>query len=250
MFRKVIIKWKRSYALRQLSKKFPVSPSGKLTELGFGATWTIPLDLITPSSVCYLVGAGEDISFDLALAHLKKCEVHIFDPTPRALAHYEKLCEGLVHYTRGEEQLRLEPSLRPHFTFHPFGLWSKVDTLKFFAPQNALHVSHSVTNLQKTNTYFEAPVERLSVVMEKLGHKKLALLKIDIEGAEYEVLETIIADKIKISVLCVEFDELFHTPNKVVLKRVETAITRLLAAGFRLVYTSGSGNFTFEENVK
>ena len=43
--------------------------------------------------------------------------------------------------------------------------------------------------------------------MNKLKHKKLDLLKLDIEGAEYEVVKSILEDKINAKILCLEFDE-------------------------------------------
>ncbi len=55
------------------------------------ASCTVPANAICSNSVCYLVGAGEDISFDIALANSINCGVFIFDPTPRAIAHYEKV---------------------------------------------------------------------------------------------------------------------------------------------------------------
>lgn len=53
--------------------------------------WNIPSHFLTSSSVCYLVGAGLDISFDLEVASQFKSQVHIFDPTPRAYEHYLEL---------------------------------------------------------------------------------------------------------------------------------------------------------------
>ncbi len=53
--------------------------------------WNIPSNFLTSNSVCYLAGAGLDISFDLEVASQFKSEVHIFDPTPRAYEHYLEL---------------------------------------------------------------------------------------------------------------------------------------------------------------
>jgi hypothetical protein len=41
--------------------------------------------------------------------------------------------------------------------------------------------------------------------MDELGHRHLDLLKLDIEGAEYEVLESLEAEGIVSRILCVEF---------------------------------------------
>ena len=50
---------------------------------GYGF-WSVPEILLGPESVCYLVGTGEDISFDLALIDRFGCTVHAFDPVPSA----------------------------------------------------------------------------------------------------------------------------------------------------------------------
>jgi hypothetical protein len=62
-------------------------------------------------------------------------------------------------------------------------------------------------NLQKTEEYLSLKVKRLSSLMKELGHPRLDLLKMDIEGAEYKVIESIIQDGIDIRVICVEYDE-------------------------------------------
>ena len=41
--------------------------------------------------------------------------------------------------------------------------------------------------------------------MDELGHDHLDLLKLDIEGAEYEVLDSLAAEGIRSRILCVEF---------------------------------------------
>ena len=47
------------------------------------------------NSVCYLAGAGEDISFDTLIAEKYHCNVFIFDPTPRAKKHYDELIDKI-----------------------------------------------------------------------------------------------------------------------------------------------------------
>lgn len=43
--------------------------------------------------------------------------------------------------------------------------------------------------------------------MQNFNHSRLDLLKIDIEGAEYTVLNQILNENIQINLLCVEFDQ-------------------------------------------
>jgi len=88
----------RKYTSRKL--KFTIHPLQK-EHLGskYGG-WVIPCNYLTNKSVCYFAGAGEDISFDVAVAGKYGSEIHIFDPTPRAKRHFQKLVTGT---TNGEK---------------------------------------------------------------------------------------------------------------------------------------------------
>jgi hypothetical protein len=80
--------------------------------------WIIPCELPVEGDVCFCFGAGEDISFDVALHQSRRCNVHTFDPTPRAIAHYASL-----------------PSAeRDAVSFHSVGIWTENRTMQFFAP--------------------------------------------------------------------------------------------------------------------
>ena len=67
---------------------------------------------------------------------------------------------------------------------------------------------------------------------------RLDLLKMDIEGAEYGVLEDMLGAGITPRVLCVEFDQL------VPIWRTAGMIARLRRAGYALVHRDGL-NHTF-----
>ncbi len=118
------------------------------------------------------------------------CNVWLFDPTPRAVEYVNSVCGGL-------QQLH----------FQPFGLWSSKDSMRFFVPANSAHVSHSIVNLQHTEEYFEADCDNISGHMKRLGHSKIDFLKIDIEGAEHEVIRSMLGDKIYPIVICMEIDQ-------------------------------------------
>lgn len=125
------------------------------------------------------------------------------------------------------------------------GLWDKEDTLKFYAPRNTEHVSHSLVNLQKTDEYIVVKVKRLKDIMREIGHQKIDLIKIDIEGAEYKVIDSIIEDSIKVKVICIEYDEYFNQLDADYKNRIRDSISKLLSAGYQLVYAQGNGNYTF-----
>jgi hypothetical protein len=83
--------------------------------------------------------------------------------------------------------------------------------------------------------------------MQKLGHTKIDLLKVDIEGAEYVVLQTILEDNLDIRVICVEYDETAsnHIDGNYI-NRIEDSIQQLRRSGYLLVAKEPScRNYTF-----
>lgn len=174
--------------------------------------YVVPMRLPQPDWVCYSVGVGEDVSFDLELIRRVGCTVHAFDPTPRAVAYAERVAAG-----------------EPRFVFHPFGVWSEDAEVELFAPRDPAHVSHSIVNLQGTQQAIIAPVRRLRTAMEDLSHDHVDLLKLDIEGAEHAVLASVLDDRVVPAVICVEFDQ--PTP----IGRVLTTIRTVSRAGYDAV---------------
>jgi FkbM family methyltransferase len=147
--------------------------------------WTIPEP--DPSWVCYTVGVGEDTSFDEALLELG-CEVVAVDPTPRAVEHIAPL-------------LRSWPRLR----FAPYALWMEDTEVDFFAPSNPADVSFSITNRQSTADKITVPARTLDAIRAEMGHGTVDLLKVDIEGAEYDVMPALDLQALGVRVLCVEY---------------------------------------------
>lgn len=210
-----------------------VFPRDDLTEIGtkYGG-WVIPKNLLDTQSICYCVGCGEDISFDLGLIEQIGCDVYGFDPTPQAIQYVHEATANNAKYH-----------------FFELGLWDRQDTLKFYTPRNSEHVSHSLLNLQKTETYIEVKVKRLSDIMRENGHQRLDLLKLDIEGAEYTVIDSMIEDNLEVKILCVEYDECFNPLDRGYKQRIKQSVKKVLAAGYSLICVQGSGNYTFLKNV-
>ena len=202
--------------------------------------WVIPEGAVHAASVVWCAGAGEDISFDLALIARYGCRVHCIDPTPRAVAHVEALTErtgrgepmpinGKPEHTYG----RVTPDVLERLTFHPIGLWHRDDTLKFFAPKRDEHVSHSAVNLQGTSTFFEARCRSPKSLMRELGQDRIDLLKLDIEGAEHAVLDHLLDERIFPAVLCVEFDYAARGKRR---RAAVRRLWRLADEGYRLAW--------------
>lgn len=204
------------------SRTLPVHARPDLERLGgaYGG-WIVPADVLSRNSICWCAGVGEDITFDLALIQRFGCQVWGFDPTPRAVRHVET-----------------HAASEPRYHFIPVGLWSEDTTMRFYAPRDVSHVSHSIVNLQQTEEGFDAPCRSVRSLMEELNHTHLDLLKLDVEGAEYVVLDSLDRDEIRPRILCVEFDQ----PSP--LREVLAASRRLIARGYNLVAIDG-WNFTF-----
>jgi FkbM family methyltransferase len=203
--------------------------------------WTLPDHCITSNSICYCVGAGEDISFDLELIEKYGCKVFSFDPTPRAIQHIfdsKKLIEqkALAYSTNGYAYPQ-NPELFDNYFFHSLALWIDDSTIEFFAPQNPSHVSHSIVNLQKTSSNIVVPCKKLSSIMHDLGHAKLDLLKMDIEGAEYAILKKMFDEHIYPSILCVKFHPL-HEHN------VQKTINNILKNNYS-IFNIHNNDYTF-----
>ena len=178
------------YLPRAVKWMLPVSGRADLIKLGsvYGG-WVVPASLLNSASICYCAGVGEDVSFDLALIERFGCDVHAFDPTPRAVRFVQERVN------------------EPKFHFLPVGVWSADETKRFYAPDRADNVSHSILNLRSMGDYFEAPCKSLPTLMRELGHDRIDLLKLDIEGAEYAVLDSLIEHRIQPKILAVEFDQ-------------------------------------------
>lgn len=154
------------------------------------AGWQVPTLGMGPDAICYCAGVGENVDVELSLIGRWGVRVFAFDPTPRAIAYVKTLA--------------VDPA---RFQFQPIGVWSEDVTLRFYAPDNPAWVSHSIVEDDRQGrNYFEAPCRRLSHIMKDLGHTHIDLLKMNIEGAEYEVLRGMMEDQIKPRSLCLTFE--------------------------------------------
>ena len=213
--------------------------------------WIIPVDFrLSAESTCYSAGAGEDISFDCALVQRFHCLMRLIDPTPRAIQHFNNLKDAVklgkqfpINHSE-EEFYRIGSEDLERILFLPVGLADQDTELKFYMPKNPTHVSCSIANLQKTENYFTAPCLRLANIMQQQGDVSIDLLKIDIEGAEYGVIQDLIASNLLPRLLLVEFDEA-HTPlDSDAGIRIKRHIDDLVRVGMTCIAVEGS-NATF-----
>ncbi len=182
---------------------------------------------LNETSIAYSFGVGTDISFDLACIEKFSLDIHAFDPTPRSV------------------QWLATQLLPPRFIFHNCGLANIDGELTFYSPENPAHVSFSVSR-REGGEPVRCTVRKLSTIMDDLGHTHLDLLKIDIEGAEYDVIENMLSEEIFPRQFCVEFH---HRWPQIGIERTDNAIKKLSECGYRLFHVSPSGEeFSFIKN--
>lgn len=165
------------------SKRKNVSYMGNLYG-GYGIYQMFPQDRKT---LIYSFGIGEDISFEKACMEQLDAEIYAFDPTPKS-----------VQWMEGQ---KLGSSIK----FYPYGLAVKDGSLSFYLPKNEQHVSGSLLkNEVCSDKKIVVPVKSLESVMKELGHHSIDILKMDIEGMEYEVIADLLKKQIPVNQICFE----------------------------------------------
>ena len=190
--------------------------------------YAVPKPMVQ-SGVALSFGAGEDISFEVGIAGLLDATVHVFDPTPRAVEFGE----------RASAELNRElGSVRIHY--HPYGVWSETKTLRFYEPADPAHVSHSVVNMQNTVKYFEAECLTPADILKRLMLDQVTLVKLNVEGAEYEIIAAMFDARIRPPLICIALDELHSPMNDGSTQRLRGLISRFLTEGYVPVHARDS----------
>ena len=181
---------------------------------------------LTADSVVYSLGVGDDIDFDLSLIEKYGVQVHAFDPTPSSIDMLDAR------------------DLPQQFAFHPWAVSATDGSLMLYPHLRKDGTKSDVmyTMIAEEETVedaIEVPAYSLSTISEKLGHKQIDLMKMDIEGAEYEVLDGLLSSSIKPTQLLVEFHHRF--PGVGLEKSDIDVIQRLRDAGYKIIAISEIG---------
>ena len=181
--------------------------------------WVVDYSKLNSNSVVYSVGVGSNIDFDLALIEELKLAVYAFDPTPRSIEWIKK------------------QSLSKSFKFIPVGLGSNDGEMEFFPPRK-----ESSTHFSPIDRYdnlgvetIKAPVKTLKSLAQEFGHQTIDLLKMDIEGAEYDVIDNLEEQGVEINQILIEFH---HMYKGISLDDTKNAIDKLRKLGFELFHIS------------
>lgn len=184
--------------------------------------WMIDESLLDASSTVLSFGLGEDISFDQEIIKRFGSRVHGFDPTPKSIAWLK------------------QQELPEQFELHSFGLAGIDGILEFSVPKEEGFASYSsVEELNPANETVQLPVKRISTVLSELKLVDVDILKMDIEGSEYEVIQDLVKSDFRPKQVLVEYHHRIHNTS---FDKTRHSIDSLLKAGYELFNISELGD--------
>lgn len=188
-------------------------------------SWRYVADGLDQNAVVYSLGVGDSIDFDLDVIRRFGLTVHAFDPTPYA-----------------ENWVRQQP-VPGSFIFHPWAAASEDGSLRLYRRVNTRGRSSAVMwtadrDAGDPNDFIDSPAYTLQSIMDRLGHDSVDLVKMDVEGAEFEILDGLADTIVLPRQLLVEFHHRFPGIGK---QRTADAIARLREYGYRIFAISETG---------
>lgn len=175
--------------------------------------------------IVYSCGVGTDISFDKEIMRkYKKSKIFAFDPTPISIKYIDK---------------KRTPS---NFHFFPIGISHKNGFEKMYFPKNFVssYGIYSWNNENQDEILVE--MQTLEKIAEENGHKFIDILKMDIEGSEFDVLNALDFKKIEFGQILVEFHERFLENGNKILKQT---IANLEENGYECFAISDDYEYSF-----
>jgi FkbM family methyltransferase len=198
--------------------------------------WGIDATDLSSSSVVVCFGLGEDVTFETALIENFGCTVFGFDPTPRS-----------VRYVTAQVN-------DPRFKFFPYALADRNGTITFALPPESVsdQVSASAVARYASSSVatIDVPCLTLEDARSRFAIPRIDVLKMDIEGAEFAVIEQAIANHWleDATQVLVEFH---HFLPGLTAAQTRRAISLLLAAGFSIAWIGRTNHeYLFTRKLK
>ena len=201
--------------------------------------WWIDTRIVGPQALLIDCGLGEDISFPTAfLRRFAGARVIGVDPNPRSLAYCRAHCP-------------------PGMDILANALWTTSgETVTFHLPRSRNHLPKGADgvsgSLDPSHEYVEGG-ERietqtidLDTLLARAGRIECDVLKLDIEGAEYALLDALVASG-RIRAARQVLVEFHHGVTRHVPEDTRRIVDSLAATGFRLIHTEGR-NYIFRRD--
>lgn len=166
---------RRRWFEHELARTTLAPAPGKLEDIGtpYGG-WTLPVEAIGEGWTCYCVGAGGDIAFDIELVRRFRARVRTVEAVAAMVREAEQQAAGLAG-----------------LTVHHAAIATRDGPIRMQRSHDPQSRSVSAAHLYEGEQYVELPGMTLTSLMDSLGDERIDLLKLDIEGGEYEVLPSL-----------------------------------------------------------
>ena len=177
-------------------------------------------------AIVYSFGIGEDLSFSEDIIKRFDARVYAYDPTPKSIRYVEK--SDLIKSGR--------------LYFKPYGLSDKNEKEMFYLPVNDDWVSgSSVITRDKKETGIEVSMQDIFTCMDENGHDRIDVLKMDIEGSEFKVIDAWTPGRMPhADQICIEVHDRFFDDG---YDKLSGLLKKLDELGYELISVSD----TYEE---
>jgi hypothetical protein len=188
-------------------RRVSVEPYGPLTEVGTGREpWMVPAGTINGAWTCYSIGAGSDPTFDLELIRRYGATVRSVDP-----------------------QNALRRVAEPNAVADP----------RLTVIEATVASEDGTSESSETTSDGGEPPRSLRSLMEQLGDQQVQLLRLNIGGNEYGLLETLDLRSLGLRVLLVKL----HATRRV--DEALRLLEHLRSQGYHPVHCTPRAGFTF-----
>lgn len=175
--------------------------------------WMIDLDMVPNNSTVISAGIGEDISFDLALIKKRGCKIVGIDPTEKSHRFVESQ-KDLKNFTLIKKALTEEEG----------------DVIRLFKNTNPNHVSESIMPDHHAVSGFDSYLcETTSLETLFSIYNNVSVVKMDIEGSEYDVIPNLKEIPNTVEQFCIEFH---HFCSSKTIEDTKAVIKKMAEFGF------------------
>ncbi|ANO51157.1 hypothetical protein [Woeseia oceani] len=183
--------------------------------------WVLYPAALSPRSVAYTIGVGDDICFELAMIRQFEAEVHAFDATPE-----------VATWIASKE-------LPDSYNFHGWAAAGRDGNVNLRRWPGECHpASHCGSPLSSKHEVQAIPAYSLKTLMKKLRHAHVDLLKINIDNAGSTVLDELVRTDIRPGQLLLGFR---HCESSLKDEVIAATVQRLRKIGYRIFSVSKSG---------
>ena len=172
--------------------------------------WVISPERLPEEPLVYSLGLSENLSFDLGMIQQYGATVHGFDPTKES------------------QRFVAKSHLPTDFHYYPLAVAGHDGQLDLYERMGK-------GGRKKGACFLRASCKKISSLIQELEHSRLDILKIDVEGSEYPILEDVCLKGIPVSQIAVEFH---HRFDEIGISATIRSHKTLLQHGYQLAYIS------------